>query len=70
MRREVVTCDVCERELPLSGVRGQVVREVKRTWRWPSFRPESWEPDHICEDCWGGMVEAARDARKEAGLAV
>ena len=65
MKREVLTCDVCERELPLRGIKGQIIREVKNTWHWPSFKPEPWKPDHICCECWDAMLVAAREIRAE-----
>lgn len=66
MKREVLTCDVCDRELPLIDRKGQIIHEVKRGWHWPSFGVERREPDHVCEDCWNGMVTAARKARELA----
>lgn len=70
MKREVLTCDVCRRELPLRGVKGQIIREVKRGWHWPGFGIEPKEPDHICEECWAVMVEAAHTARETLGESV
>lgn len=64
MKREVWTCDVCERELPLVGVKGQTTREFKKTWHWPSFRPDTQrEPGHICDECWGVMAATASYVR-------
>lgn len=73
MKREVRTCDVCDRELPLRGVRGQTTHKVVRVkswWHWPLNEPKPWEPDDICEDCWDAMVKAARQLREESDHAV
>jgi len=62
MKREVLTCDVCRRELPLRGVRGQTTRRVIRTWHFPGFRPEDSSPEHVCGECWVEMCSVARAA--------
>ena len=65
--RSVKTCDVCDRELPLRGVKGQLVRNVRKVrvwWCWWGKPDNQWEPEDVCEDCWGHMVVSARELRE------
>lgn len=72
--RNIITCDVCEREIPLrhritvgfTGTRlGQhSYRRLRTTW-WYGLNRERDTIHDVCDECWNEMSRILRELREE-----